>query len=121
SYRFLRRLEHRLQMVRDVQTHELPDDPRALGPLARSLALSDAADLLREYSRHTETVRTLHERLFYRPLLEAFAGPSAPRPAVDRTATEELLTALGFADPAAAYAALARVVDPTTRFGKVTG
>ncbi|MEX2421136.1 MAG: bifunctional glutamine-synthetase adenylyltransferase/deadenyltransferase, partial [Actinomycetota bacterium] len=27
AYRFLRTLEHRLKIVRDLQTHELPDDP----------------------------------------------------------------------------------------------
>ena len=29
AYRFLRRVEHRLQIVRDLQTHDLPADPRA--------------------------------------------------------------------------------------------
>ncbi|HEX8099587.1 MAG TPA: putative nucleotidyltransferase substrate binding domain-containing protein, partial [Actinomycetota bacterium] len=101
SYRFLRRLEHRLQMVRDTQTHELPADPTALGPLARSLGLRSADELLTQFRTHTETVRGLHERLFYRPLLEAFADPSPP-PGADRLATEELLAGLGFADPPAA-------------------
>jgi len=121
SYRFLRRLEHRLQMVRDLQTHELPEGRRALTPLARSLGLSDATHLLEEHHRHTEIVRSLHERLFYRPLLEAFAASPAPRSALDRTATEELLAGLGFADPPAAYRSLARVVDPSGRLGKVMG
>ena len=121
SYRFLRRLEHRLQMVRDLQTHELPRDPAALGPLARSMGLSDARTLLNEHARHTETVRGLHERLFYRPLLEAFAGEAAPRPGIDPVATQELLAGLGFADPPAAYQAFTRIVRPDTRLGKVLG
>ena len=37
AYRFLRRLEHRLQIVRDLQTHELPPGRRARTTLARSL------------------------------------------------------------------------------------
>jgi glutamate-ammonia-ligase adenylyltransferase len=121
SYRFLRRLEHRLQMVRDLQTHELPDDWRALEPLARSMGLSDAARLRSEHQRHTATVRDVHERLFYRPLLEAFAGAPAPRPGLDRTDTEELLEGLGFADPASAYRAFARLMDPMARLGRVLG
>jgi glutamate-ammonia-ligase adenylyltransferase len=121
SYRFLRRLEHRLQMVRDLQTHELPRDPAALGPLARSMGLPDAAALLREHARHTEIVRGLHERLFYRPLLEAFGPGAVPRPGVDPVATQELLAGLGFGDPAAAYEALSRIVRPDTRLGKVLG
>jgi glutamate-ammonia-ligase adenylyltransferase len=118
SYRFLRRLEHRLQMVRDLQTHELPRDPAAQRTLARSMGLPDAAALLDEYTKTTDVVRGLHERLFYRPLVEALST-AAPRPGVDRASTEELLAALGFADPAAAYALLVRAADPSTRLGKV--
>ena len=120
SYRFLRRLEHRLQMVRDLQTHELPADRRAWGPLARSLGLSSADDLQADYLRHTEVVRSIHERLFHRPLLEAFSG-HAPGPALDRTATEELLAGLGFADPPAAYAQFRTLVDRGSRLGAVLG
>jgi len=119
AYRFLRTLEHRLQIVRDLQTHDLPADRASRTALARSLGL-DGADALRsEYQRQTTLVRGLHERLFYRPLLEAFAGPPAPRPGVDREATEELLEGLGFARPQASYDVLGRLVEPTTRMGKV--
>jgi len=119
AYRFLRRVEHRLQMVRDLQTHELPEDRPALTRLARSLGLSGPGELAEAYARQTELVRGLHERLFYRPLLEAFAGPPVPRPGVDRPATEELLAGLGFRGPAPAYEVLHRLVDPGTRLGKV--
>lgn len=119
AYRFLRTLEHRLQIVRDLQTHDLPSDRAARTTLARSLGLEGADSLQAEFERRTALVRTLHERLFYRPLLEAFAGPAAPRPGVDRVATEELLEGLGFASPATSYEVLARLVDPSTRMGKV--
>jgi len=121
SYRFLRRLEHRLQMVRDLQTHELPTDRRMLVSLARSMGLGDADRLLAEYARHTESVRGVHERLFYRPLLEAYAGPAAPRPGVDQEATRELLAGMGFADPVAAYRGFAAIVEPPDRLSKVLG
>ncbi|MDP9343836.1 MAG: hypothetical protein M3Q23_17450 [Actinomycetota bacterium] len=119
AYRFLRRVEHRLQMVRDLQTHELPEDRPARSRLARSLGLSGPEELARAYERETELVRGLHERLFYRPLLEAFAGPPVPRPGLDRPATEELLAGLGFRGPAPAFEVLHRLVDPETRLGKV--
>jgi glutamate-ammonia-ligase adenylyltransferase len=119
AYRFLRTLEHRLQIVRDLQTHELPADRHARDVLARSLGLEGPDELAAEYERQTTLVRGLHERLFYRPLLEAFAGPTAPRPGVDREATQELLAGLGFARPAAAYEVFERLVDPATRLGKV--
>ena len=119
AYRFLRTLEHRLQMVRDLQTHELPAGRAARNTLARSLGLDGADELQSEYERQTSLVRGLHERLFYRPLLEAFAGRRAPRPGVDRAATEELLAGLGFRRPAEAYEVLGRLVDPATRLGMV--
>jgi len=119
AYRFLRRVEHRLQMVRDLQTHELPEDRPALTRLARSLGLSGAAELADAYDRQTGLVRGLHERLFYRPLLEAFAGPAVARPGVDRPATMELLAGLGFRGPGPAFEVLHRLVDPETRLGKV--
>jgi len=119
AYRFLRTLEHRLQMVRDLQTHELPAGRPARATLARSLGLDGPDALDAEYERQTSLVRGLHERLFYRPLLEAFAGPTAPRPGVERAATEELLEGLGFAHPSASYEVLRRLVDPSTRLGKV--
>jgi glutamate-ammonia-ligase adenylyltransferase len=119
AYRFLRRLEHRLQMVRDLQTHDLPADAAARTTLARSLGLADAGALQREYDRTTGLVRQLHERLFYRPLLEAFVGDDVPSLARDRGATEELLEGLGFAEPARGYDRLARLVDPSTRMGTV--
>ena len=119
AYGFLRRLEHRLQIVRDLQTHDLPADEHARKTVARSLGLAGAGELQAEYERTTELVRGIHERLFYRPLLEAFAGPAAPAPGVDRAATEELLAGLGFVSPARSYEVLRRVVDPSTRMGKV--
>src|SRR4029079_15426856 len=81
--------------------------------------LADAAVLQSEYDRTTELVRSIHERLFYRPLLEAFAGPAQPRPGADRGATKELLEGRGFAQPVRSYEVLARLVDPSTRLGKV--
>src|SRR3546814_6189689 len=36
DYRYLRRVEHRLQMIDDEQTHTLPEDPDRLAHLARS-------------------------------------------------------------------------------------
>jgi [glutamine synthetase] adenylyltransferase / [glutamine synthetase]-adenylyl-L-tyrosine phosphorylase len=121
SYRFLRTLEHRLQLARDTQTHELPAEEPALRRLARAMGFEDPEELRSAHAQHTDSVRGLHERLFYRPLLEAFAGPSAPRPGTDRDATVELLLALGFRDPEGSYARLDGLVDPETRMGRVLG
>ena len=80
SYRFLRTVEHRLQLLRLRRTHLLPTDEQQLRWLARSLgykpdharrARSTSCDA--ELSLHTREVRRLHEKLFYRPLLSAVA------------------------------------------------
>jgi glutamate-ammonia-ligase adenylyltransferase len=119
SYRFLRVLEHRLQLASEQQTHDLPSDEAALRKLARSMGLADAAALKDAYAGHTDVVRGLHERLFYRPLLEAFAGKRSPLPGRDQPATVELLGGLGFADPAAAYKRFESLVGSDTRLGRV--
>jgi glutamate-ammonia-ligase adenylyltransferase len=121
SYRFLRRLEHRLQLGREIQTHELPEDEASLRRLGRSMGVDGPDELRRLYAEHTRIVRGVHERLFYRPLLEAFAGPPVPRPGIEPAASAELLAGLGFRDPVAAYARFDRLIDPSTRLGKVLG
>jgi glutamate-ammonia-ligase adenylyltransferase len=85
------------------------------------MGLAGPNELRAEHARHTALVREAHERLFYRPLLEAFSHPHVPEPGGDRADTEELLAGLGFADPPAAYVAFERVVDPSTRLGRVLG
>ena len=45
AYRFLRRLENRVQMLRDEQTHELPDDALSQARLAATLGYADWAAL----------------------------------------------------------------------------
>ena len=119
AYRFLRSLEHRLQMVRDIQTHDVPQDAHARTVVARALGLGGPEELVAEMGRVSDLVRGLHERLFYRPLLEAFAGRGVPKPGIEREPTEELLAGLGFRQPATAYELLAGIVDPTTRFGRI--
>src|SRR5881394_3360305 len=44
AYRFLRSVEHRLQIEAEQQTHTVPDEPEALQRLARSLRFSSAND-----------------------------------------------------------------------------
>jgi [glutamine synthetase] adenylyltransferase / [glutamine synthetase]-adenylyl-L-tyrosine phosphorylase len=107
SYRFLRTLEHRLQLQRLRRTHTFPaeDDRAGLRWLARSAGLYPdgrraAADvLLAEFRRHSNRVRRLHEKLFYRPLLEAVAR--VPTEAMRLTTKEATarLSALGYTAP----------------------
>ncbi|MDG4865853.1 bifunctional glutamine-synthetase adenylyltransferase/deadenyltransferase, partial [Streptomyces sp. T-3] len=75
AYRFLRAMEHRIQLHRLRRTHLMPEDERDLRRLGRSLGLrtDPVAELNRAWRRHASVVRRLHEKLFYRPLLDAVA------------------------------------------------
>ncbi|WP_408654932.1 bifunctional [glutamine synthetase] adenylyltransferase/[glutamine synthetase]-adenylyl-L-tyrosine phosphorylase [Jatrophihabitans sp.] len=105
AYQFLRATEHRLQLVKLRRTHLVPDDPAAMLRLARSLGFrpdsrGDAVAVWRaEWALHAREVRRLHEKLFYRPLLEAVAR--VPAEALRLTAGEarRRLEALGYTDP----------------------
>jgi glutamate-ammonia-ligase adenylyltransferase len=63
SYRLLRTIEHRLQMVEDRQTHELPRDPGALDNVARLHGLADADALLALLEPSVRRVATAYDGL----------------------------------------------------------
>jgi glutamate-ammonia-ligase adenylyltransferase len=101
SYRFLRTLEHHLQLRQLRRTHTLPDDPHELLTLARSIGIkSDPVEtLLKQWREHAKDVRRIHEKLFYRPLLNAVAGLDASDARLTTAAARDRLRALGFTDP----------------------
>ncbi len=106
AYRFLRRVENRLQMLRDAQTHALPHDPRDRERIARGLGHADwdalrqalqqvrervsaeFAHLLAPRRRQQAPDATAH---YWRTLPDGDAGP---------------LAEMGFADPATAHQSL---------------
>ncbi len=117
AYRQLRTIEHRLQLAHERRTHTIPKDDANQEWLARSLGYRPDGDqaarvaFLRDLTRVQGEVRELHAKLFYRPLLEAYAevpttttGVSVPGEvtAMGATAAQERLEALGFRDGAAA-------------------
>ena len=124
AYRFLRSVEHRLQLQRLRRTHVIPLEPFTLRWLARSLGFRDGPALEAERQRHAREVRRLHEKLFYRPLLKAVAGLAAGDDELHLTgrSAELRLSALGFADPRAALGhlqALTRGVSRTAAVQRV--
>ena len=56
DYRFLRRLENRLQMLRDAQTHALPESPLDRARIAHGLGAADWATFEDELRFHRERV-----------------------------------------------------------------
>ncbi|MGV9578105.1 bifunctional [glutamine synthetase] adenylyltransferase/[glutamine synthetase]-adenylyl-L-tyrosine phosphorylase [Streptomyces sp. NPDC003509] len=104
AYRFLRAMEHRIQLYRLRRTHMVPEDEADLRRLGRSLGLrtDPVAELNRAWRRHASVVRRLHEKLFYRPLLDAVAQLAPGERRLSAKAAGVRLEALGYADPAAA-------------------
>jgi len=107
AYRFLRRLENRVQMLADAQTHSLPADPLLRLRIARGLDYSDSAALEHELDAHRRIVS------------EAFAGLLQSRRrkpvasaltqywrALPESADFSALSEAGFADASAQHARL---------------
>ena len=85
AYRFLRKTEHRLQLLFDLQTHQLPSGDEELRKLARRMGyaearsgdrastqggLDPAASFLRDYQEKTEPTRRILNHLLH----QTFAG-----------------------------------------------
>lgn len=104
AYRFLRAMEHRIQLYRLRRTHLVPEDEPDLRRLGRSLGLrtDPIAELNQAWKRHASVVRRLHEKLFYRPLLDAVAQLAPGESRLSAKAAAHRLEALGYEDPAAA-------------------
>jgi [glutamine synthetase] adenylyltransferase / [glutamine synthetase]-adenylyl-L-tyrosine phosphorylase len=66
AYDFLRRVEHRLQMMADEQTHTLPADVEALGAFARFLGFKGRDDFAEDLLAHLHQVEQHYVRLFER-------------------------------------------------------
>ncbi|MGW5775239.1 bifunctional [glutamine synthetase] adenylyltransferase/[glutamine synthetase]-adenylyl-L-tyrosine phosphorylase [Streptomyces sp. NPDC003863] len=117
AYRFLRAMEHRIQLYRLRRTHLVPEDESDLRRLGRSLGLrtDPVAELNKEWKRHAAVVRRLHEKLFYRPLLDAFAQLAPGEIRLSPKAAGQRLEALGYADPAAALRHLEALASGVSR------
>ena len=121
AYRFLRTVEHRLQLVEGQQVHAVPAAAEARAALARVMGYRDNEEgsavegFDADLRRHQATVRSIHERLFFRPLLEAFTGASTmpPEGVVAR------LSAFGFSDAERTRQAFAELTRGLTRASRL--
>jgi glutamate-ammonia-ligase adenylyltransferase len=117
AYRFLRRTEHLLQLHSLRRTHALPEDPAVLRRLGRAFTnglwyhdpavrpqhgSDPAAEFDELWRRHARQVRRLHEKLFYRPLLDAVARLPSEQARLTPEAARARLEALGYVDPVGA-------------------
>jgi glutamate-ammonia-ligase adenylyltransferase len=103
AYVYLRRVEHRLQMVADEQTHTLPAEPDALERFARFFGATGSKAFAKTLVAHLRRVQGHYGRLFEdAPPLATIEGKLAfPADADDREALETL-SRLGFRNPRAA-------------------
>ena len=117
AYRFLRTLEHRIQLHRLRRTHTMPDGEADLRRLGRSLGFRQepVVELVDQWKRHARQVRRLHEKLFYRPLLNAVARLDPGEARLSPEAAQERLAALGFADPPSALRQLEALSSGVSR------
>ena len=97
AYRFLRQVEHRLQIEAEQQTHTVPREARALNRLARSLAFDSSDEFIVALNKTMQDVRSIFDRVI-------LSGP-----------TEGLLPDLKlFKDEKSAARSLADLLKPTS-------
>ncbi|ROS73053.1 glutamate-ammonia-ligase adenylyltransferase [Cellulomonas sp. PhB143] len=116
-YRFLRSLEHRVQLFRMRRTHLMPTSTDEQRALARSLGMriDGAAGLMDRWRATRREVRALHEELFYRPLLPATAQLSAEEASLAPEAARARFAAIGYRDPAGALRHVEALTEGVTR------
>ncbi len=106
----LRRVEHRLQLWEERQTHHLPGDGDELDSLARRLGYRGdrpGTAFAGDHQQVRAAVRDTHERVFYRPVLDAVAGAGT----LAERAVGQRLEALGFTDVEGALDRLERITE----------
>ena len=103
AYAFLRRVEHRLQMVADEQTQRLPFEREALTRFAKFCGYARVDGFVKDLTHHLTQVERHYARLFEdAPELSVASGDLVFTGVTDDPATLATLQALGFQRPEAA-------------------
>ncbi len=113
NYEFLRKLEHRLQIMFDFQTHTMPEDPAEQRRLAIRMGYADEPPgaALESFLRDHREKAKVNRKILNHLLHEAFRDEEQIEPEVDlvldpnpqEAAVEEILGKYGFHDVQAAY------------------
>jgi len=111
AYRFLRSVEHRIQVVREQQTHNLPVRPAELEALARRCGFATTAEFQEVLQRHRDLVAGIFRDLFYTSEAELPSQVSAEvnflfDADADPDLCKDILEEKGFRNPDAAYDSL---------------
>ena len=105
DYKKLRVLEHRIQLQQLRRTHLMPGKDAEQRALARSILSPErngtlsAEQMLKAWQKIKRNVRSLHERIFFRPLLAAVSTLSRDEVVLSEQAAQDRLAALGYRDP----------------------
>ncbi|MFL0456380.1 bifunctional [glutamine synthetase] adenylyltransferase/[glutamine synthetase]-adenylyl-L-tyrosine phosphorylase [Brachybacterium paraconglomeratum] len=118
AYRFLRCVEHRLQLHRLRRTQVLPTAASDLRRLSRSLGLS-TDEFAGRYQRTRRRVRQLHEEIFYRPLLLTASQLSDGEIALSAEDAQARLAAIGYRDPGRALAHISSLTEGISRRARI--
>ncbi|TAJ90064.1 bifunctional [glutamine synthetase] adenylyltransferase/[glutamine synthetase]-adenylyl-L-tyrosine phosphorylase [Reyranella sp.] len=109
AYGYLRRVEHRLQMIDDRQTHSLPADEAGVAAVATFLGYDDPMKFQADLLDTLRCVESHYARLFEEaPSLAGPGGNLVFTGTDDDPGTLETLKALGFRDTSAAAAIVRR-------------
>ncbi|KAB2851582.1 MAG: bifunctional [glutamine synthetase] adenylyltransferase/[glutamine synthetase]-adenylyl-L-tyrosine phosphorylase, partial [Hyphomicrobiaceae bacterium] len=107
AYKFLRRIEHRVQMVADEQTHLLPEAGEQLDSFARFAGYSSTQDFAKALSAQLELVQRHYAALFEAvPELTQGAGNLVFAGEADDPQTVETLRQMGFSSPTSLLATI---------------
>ncbi len=119
TYIFLRTVEHRLQLQRLLRTHRVPEGGEPLHHLARTLGYKTDEAFLAAWRAHATTARRLHEKLLYKPLLDAVTRVPTHELRMTESEAASRLAVLGFADPASALTHIKKLTAGVSRTATV--
>lgn len=119
AYTFLRSVEHRIQLWDLEQTHVLPADTQAKARIGRGLGIAGdpVAGFEAKLAEIRSQVRNLHERLYFRPILDSLAG--LPKARLDPIDASRRLEALGFRDTVSAATSFSEMTSGLSRRSRV--
>lgn len=117
AYRFLRTLEHRIQLHRMRRTHIMPTEEDRQRQIGRSMGylVDPISELTKEWKKYAREVKRLHEKLFYRPLLNAVVKLDSSAARLTPEAASARLAVLGYQDPAGALRHLEALTTGVSR------
>ncbi|GAA1487687.1 bifunctional [glutamine synthetase] adenylyltransferase/[glutamine synthetase]-adenylyl-L-tyrosine phosphorylase [Brachybacterium sacelli] len=118
AYRFLRCIEHRLQLHRMRRTQVLPTSGADLRRLARTLGLTQD-QFHQRYNRTRRRVRQLHEEIFYRPLLVTASQLSDGEIALTPESATARLAAIGYRDGSRALGHISALTEGISRRARI--